>query len=86
MLALSPREGLVLAEKYQALHDAFDSWLCDCEAKAALPLQTEGDPLEIRRQLEELKVGLIHQHPNFSFLKLDKDHSWSFVTSFVACV
>ena len=65
MLALSPREGLVLAEKYQALHDAFDSWLCGCEAKAALPLKTEGDPLEIRRQLEEMKVGLTHQRQTF---------------------
>ena len=51
------REGMALAGRYKGLHDAFDAWPCDSEVKAALPLRTEGDPLEIGRQLEEMKVG-----------------------------
>ena len=55
---------MALAEKYQGLHDAFDAWLCDSEVQAALPVKTEGDPLEIRRQLEEMKVGCRDTSPS----------------------
>ena len=40
----------------QGLHDGFDSWLGDCEAKLAQPVKTQRNPVGTRKQLEELKV------------------------------
>jgi len=40
----------------QGLHDSFDSWLGGCEAKLAQPVKTQGNPMDISKQLEELKV------------------------------
>ena len=53
------REGIRLAEKYQGLHDVFDTWLTGCEAQSACPLKTHGDPLDIRKQLEDMKVSVV---------------------------
>lgn len=41
----------------QGLHDAFDSWLSECEAVLAQPLKNERDPIDIMKQLKETKVG-----------------------------
>ena len=43
----------------QKLHDEFDIWLSGCESKLKQPLQTEGDPQQIRKELEELKVRTV---------------------------
>ena len=40
----------------QSLHDGFDSWLDKCEDQLANPVRMEGDPAEITRQLNDLKV------------------------------
>ena len=42
----------------QGLHDAFDSWLSGCEAVLAQPLKTQGDPVDIMKQLKEMKVEI----------------------------
>lgn len=40
----------------QSLHDGFEEWLSRCEGEVALPVRLEGDPREIRRQLDLMKV------------------------------
>ena len=42
----------------QGLHDAFDSWLSGCEVVLAQPLKTKGDPIDIMKQLKEMKVEI----------------------------
>ena len=42
----------------QGLHDSFDSWLGVCEAVLAQPLKTQGDPVDIMKQLKETKVEI----------------------------
>ena len=43
----------------QGLHDGFDSWLSECEAKLEQPLKTEGDPQQIRMELDDLRVCIL---------------------------
>ena len=43
----------------QGLHDGFDSWLSECEAKLQQPLKTEGDPQQIRTELDDLRVCIL---------------------------
>ena len=46
----------------QGLHDEFDAWLTGCETKLQEPLKTEGDPLYIRKELEQLRVRTVCGH------------------------
>ena len=41
----------------QSLHDGFDEWLSKCEGEVSLPIRLEGDPREIRQQMEAMKVS-----------------------------
>ena len=34
----------------------FDGWLAKCEEKVAFPLRVEGDPADIKHQLDQMKV------------------------------